>query len=71
MCINMTELLDAAELMDIPELQTFDRELCSPVQLLIGSGQHLQKELSSELHQKFAQKVRNRMREVCLHQGLF
>ncbi|GFY39796.1 rho-related BTB domain-containing protein 1 [Trichonephila inaurata madagascariensis] len=71
MCINMTELLEAAELMDIPELQTFDRELCSPVQLIIGTGQHAQKDFSADLHQKFAQKVRNRMREVCLHQGLF
>ncbi|GFT16530.1 rho-related BTB domain-containing protein 1 [Nephila pilipes] len=71
MCINMTELLEAAELMDIPELQTFDRELCSPVQLIIGSGQHAQKDFSADLHEKFAQKVRNQMREVCLHQGLF
>ncbi|GIY99212.1 rho-related BTB domain-containing protein 1 [Caerostris extrusa] len=71
MCINMTELLEAAELMDIPELQTFDREVCSPVQLIIGNGQHTQKDFSAELHGKFAQRVRNRMREVCLHQGLF
>ncbi|CAL1286093.1 unnamed protein product [Larinioides sclopetarius] len=60
MCINMTELLEAAELMDIPELQ-----------LMITSGPHSQKDIRADLHEKFAQKVRNRMREVCLHQGLF
>ncbi|XP_071033337.1 rho-related BTB domain-containing protein 1 isoform X2 [Parasteatoda tepidariorum] len=60
MCMNMTELLEAAELMEIPELQ-----------LLIGNGQHNQKECNTDLQKKFAQKVRNRMREVCLHQGLF
>ncbi|KAG8185073.1 hypothetical protein JTE90_017085 [Oedothorax gibbosus] len=68
MCINMTELLDAAELMDIPELQTIDRELCSTVQLLIGQHKDL---ASAGLYEKFTQRVRNQMREVCLHQGLF
>ncbi|KAG8185072.1 hypothetical protein JTE90_017085 [Oedothorax gibbosus] len=57
MCINMTELLDAAELMDIPELQ-----------LLIGQHKDL---ASAGLYEKFTQRVRNQMREVCLHQGLF
>lgn len=52
-------------------VQTFDRELCSPVQLRIGNGQHSQKDIGVEIQQKYAQKMRNRMREVCLHQGLF
>lgn len=52
-------------------VQTFDRELCSPVQLLIGNSQHSQKDIGVEIQQKYAQKMRNRMREVCLHQGLF
>lgn len=82
-CLNLTEVLEAAELFDIPELQilcktvvqsleqTFDQELCSPVQLLISSGQHNKEFLSVELHQKFMQRMRNRMKEVCLNQGLF
>ncbi|GFV21913.1 rho-related BTB domain-containing protein 2 [Trichonephila clavipes] len=68
MCINMTELLEAADLMDIPELQTFDRELCSPVQLIIGTGQHAQKDFSADLHQKFAQKLEDGL--CCAHKPI-
>ncbi|XP_076354179.1 rho-related BTB domain-containing protein 1-like isoform X2 [Tachypleus tridentatus] len=59
-CCSLSEVQLAAELLEIPELQ-----------VIVSNVLHREDFLNQEVQQKFLQKVRARVKEVCVKQGLF
>ncbi|XP_022247796.1 rho-related BTB domain-containing protein 1-like isoform X1 [Limulus polyphemus] len=59
-CCSLTEVHLAAELLEIPELQ-----------VIISNILHREDFLNQEVRQKFLQKLKARIKEICVKQGLF
>ncbi|UYV78139.1 RHOBTB1 [Cordylochernes scorpioides] len=78
-CINLPELLTTAEYLDIPDLRVSSPVLGPPwmreaelsVQSLVSNIQHREEFLNSDLRHTYLLKVRQRLREFCLDQGVF